>query len=92
MNYGDALNWCVKHNAVFRFVNRNERPSFVAMNETISGDKALELAITLDGKTVAGHAPLDSSTEPSKAVARALITCVEYFVKRESAMLTGALN
>jgi hypothetical protein len=82
MNYGDAINWCVQHDAVFRFVQRNERQDFIALNQAIPGDKSLELCQTIAGKNYVAHVPLDSSTEPSKAVARALITAVQHFGER----------
>ncbi len=83
MNYGDALQWCVKHNAVFRFVSRRTRGEFLAANMDIPGDKAIEMAVDINGKTVAGHYPLDSSKEPSAAIAVALIGCVEWFAKQK---------
>jgi hypothetical protein len=91
MTYGESVSWCIRHSAVFRFVPRNARQQFVAMNESVSGDKSIEVAYTReDGRTVAVHAPLDSSTEPSKAVARALIGCVEFLAQQRSAVITGA--
>jgi hypothetical protein len=93
MNYGDAISWCIRHSAVFRFVPRSARQQFVAMNESTPGSVSIEVAYTReDGKVVAVHAPLDSSTEPSKAVARALIGCVEFLARERSAGVTGSLN
>jgi len=83
ISYGDAIDWCIKNNGVFRFINRSERPTFVIANEKIPGDKAMELAADIHGKACVIHAPLDSSTEPSKAVARALIACVDHFAKMQ---------
>lgn len=92
IHYGDAISYCVCHNVVFRFVERRERSQFVLMNESVPGTHALELAITIDGKNYVAHSPLDSSSDPSRAVAVSLITCVEHFIKRDSRMITGALN
>lgn len=83
MHYGDAVAWSISHNAVFRFVKRRERGEFYAANMDIPGDKALEMAIDIAGKTVAGHFPLDASKEPSAAIALAIIGCVEFFAERE---------
>jgi len=91
MNYGTALQWCVQHRAVFRFINRRERGEFYAANLDIPGEFALELAIDLYGKTVAGHMPLDASKSPADAVAVALIGCVEWFEKqRGERLVVGA--
>lgn len=94
MTYGESLAWCLSHQAVFRFVRRRERGEFYAANMDIPGEYALELAITIRGRTVAGHMPLDSSKEPSRSVAEALIGCVEWFVKqdRQSLVVGGGLN
>lgn len=93
ISYGEALGWCVKHNAVFRIVNRRVRGEFLAANMDIPGDFALELAVDILGKTVVGHYPLDSTHEPSKAMALALIGCVQWFVEREGQALTvGSVN
>lgn len=92
MTYGDALHYCESHGAVFRFVKRRERGEFLAANMDIPGEYALELAVDLHGKTQVGHYPLDSSKEPSKSVAEALIGCVEWFVKREGTMIAGGMN
>ena len=91
ITYGDALAFCVQRNAVFRFVHRHARGEFLAANDSIPGNLALEMAITIQGKTVMGHMPLDASKEPSSAVALALTGCVEWFTKREGqALITGA--
>jgi len=92
MNYGDAIAWCVKNSAVFRFVERTERQDFVMLNERVPGTLSLELAHTIDGQNYVVHVPLDSTTEPSKAIARALIAGVQHFAERRSAMITGASN
>lgn len=92
INYGDAINWCIQNSAVFRFTDRRERSEFIFTNESIPGDKALELAVTIEGKTYVAHSPLDSSAEPSKAVAVSLIVCVEHFLKRESITFAGVAN
>jgi hypothetical protein len=94
MNYGDALGWCIRNEAVFRFIRRRDRAPFLYANESIPGDLALELAVTLNGKTYAGHYPLDSSKEPSAAVAVALIGCVEWFVNKQGqlAAIAGQVN
>lgn len=87
MTYGDALHYCESHGAVFRFVKRLERGEFLAANMDIPGEYALEMVVTIYRKNVVGHYPLDSSKEPSKSVAEALIGCVEWFVKREKQSL-----
>lgn len=93
MNYGDTLKWAIQNNAVFRFVNRKERGEFYAANMDIPGEFALEMAITVLDKTVAAHYPLDGTKEPSKAIAEAMIGCVEWFVKQQSrAIGAGGLN
>lgn len=93
ITYGESLAWCVQNNAVFRFVHRHARGEFLAANDSIPGEYALELAIDLYGKTVAGHMPLDSSKSPSDAVAVALTGCVEWFMKqRQQRLVVGGLN
>lgn len=94
ITYGNALAWCVQHHAVFRFVNRRERGEFYAANMDITGQYALELAVTRYGKTVAGHMPLDASKSPADAVAVALIGCVEWFEKQrwERLVVGGGVN
>lgn len=92
MNYGDALDWCVKHDTAFRFIRRDSRPDFAFMNESVPGDKALELALTINGRHYIAHAPLDSSKDPSNAIAAALIGCVEFFVKNNPLVATAKLN
>jgi hypothetical protein len=82
ISYGDAIQWCIRNGAVFRFVDRRERPEFVFVNQDKPGDKALELAVDIDGRTRAVHCPLDASGEPSKVVAVALISCVEFFLNK----------
>lgn len=85
INYGDAIQWCIRNGAVFRFTKRDSRPEFVYVNQDVPGTTALELAYTRgDGKTVAVHAPLDTSGEPSKVVALALISCVQFFMEKQS--------
>lgn len=84
ISYGDAIQWCVRNGAVFRFTKRDARPEFVFVNQDVPGEVALELAYTgEDGKTRAVHAPLDTSGEPSKVVALALISCVQFFAERQ---------
>ena len=93
ITYGEALGFCVKYRAVFRFIERRERGEFLAANMSIPGDHALELAITLYGKVVAAHMPLDSSKSPSDAVAVALIGFVEWFMKQKhQSLVVGGLN
>lgn len=92
MNYGDTLAWTIKHEALFRFVNRKIRGEFYAANLDIPGEFALEMAITVLGRTVAAHYPLDSSKEPSKAIAEAMIGCVEWFAKNRSRAIVGGVN
>lgn len=90
INYGDAIDWCIRNGAVFRFVNREARPDFVFVNQDTPGRVAIELAYTgEDGKTRAVHAPLDASGEPSKAVALALISCVQFFMEKQGRMLSA---
>lgn len=85
ISYGDAIKWCIQKQAVMRFVNQDTRPEFVVNNHR--GGVALELAITIEDKTVAAHSPMDMTAEPSKAVAIALIACVQYFVERNPSRL-----
>lgn len=95
MTYGDAIIWCVRHEAVFRFVERRSRSEFIATNESIPGDKSLELAVTVAGKTLVVHCPLDSSKERSGAVASALISSVKFFdekLAQRTAMVQGSVN
>ena len=92
MTYGESLGWCIKHNAVFRFINRRERGEFLAANDSIPGDFALEMAVDVLGKTVVGHYPLDSSKEPSKSVAEAMIGCVEWFEKNRGRAIGAGVN
>lgn len=92
MTYGQVLGWAIKHNAVFRFINRRERGEFLAANDSIPGEFALEMAVDIFGKTVVGHYPLDSSKEPSKAVAEAMIGCVEWFEKNKGRAITASVN
>lgn len=87
ITYGESVAWCVKNRAVFRFVHRHERGEFLAANDSIPGEYALELAVNILGKTVMGHYPLDSSKSPSDAVAVALIACVEWFEKQRGERL-----
>lgn len=92
ITYGESLGWCIKHNAVFRFINRRERGEFLAANDSIPGDFALEMAVDVLGKTVVGHYPLDSSKEPSKSVAEAMIGCVEWFEKDRGRAIGAGVN
>lgn len=92
ITYADALSWCIQHRAVFRFIERRERGEFLAANESIPGDFALELAVDVLGQTQVGHYPLDSSKEPSKAIALALINCVEWFEKQIGKALVSGVN
>ena len=92
MTYGESLGWCIKHAAVFRFINRRERGEFLAANDSIPGEFALEMAVDILGKTVVGHYPLDSSKEPSKAVAEAMIGCVEWFEKNQGRAIGAGVN
>lgn len=85
ISYGDAIKWCIQKQAVMRFVSQDSRPEFLVTNHR--GGVALELAIDIDGKTVAAHSPMDLTAEPSKAVALALIACVQYFVERNASKL-----
>lgn len=93
ISYGEALGWCVKNDAVFRFVHRHARGEFLAANDSIPGEYALELAVNIYGKTIMGHYPLDSSKSPSDAVAVALIACVEWFIKqKQQRLVVGGVN
>jgi hypothetical protein len=95
ITYGESLAWCVKHAAVFRFISRRERGEFYAANMDIPGNLAMEMAITVAGKTIAAHYPLDASKEPSNAVAVALIGCVTWFAEREAqgqSLVVGGVN
>ena len=92
MNYGEALGWCEKSGAVFRFVKRRVRGEFLAANMDIPGEYALEMAVDILGKTHVGHYPLDSSKSPSDAVAVALIGCVEWFQKNQGRAIGAGVN
>lgn len=93
ITYGDAISYCIRHNAVFRFCERRARSEFIATSESIPGNKSLELAITIDGKIYAVHCPLDSSKEPSSAVASALIAGVGFMMEKvRQPMVTGVAN
>lgn len=59
ISYGDAIQWCIQKKAVMRFVSQDSRPEFLVNNHR--GGVALEMAITIDGKTVAAH----NLTQPS---------------------------
>ena len=84
ISYGDAIEWCIRNGAVWRFCKREERPEFAFVNRDTPGTISIELAYTgEDGGTRAVHAPLDTSGEPSKAVALALICCVQFFVEKQ---------
>ena len=82
INYRDAIKWCIQNDAVFRFTERRARSEFIIMNEATPGDKSLELAVTVDGRTIAVHCPLDASKEPSSAVASSLTAGVEFFIAK----------
>jgi hypothetical protein len=92
ISYGEAIDWCVKNNAVFRFVNRRDRSQFVILNESIPGDKAVELAADVYGRTCVVHCALDSSVEPSNALAKALIGCVGHLIKQQKRSLIMSAN
>jgi hypothetical protein len=92
MTYGESIDFCEKHGAVFRFVKRRERGEFLAANMEIPGAYALEMAVDILGKTVVGHMPLDSSKAPSDAVAVALIGCVEWFQKNQGRAIGAGGN
>ena len=93
ITYGDALGFCVKHNAVFRVVNRRVRGEFLAANMDIPGDFALEVVVDIYGRSVVAHYPMDSTHEPSKAMTLALIGCVEWFMKqKQQRLVVGGLN
>lgn len=83
ISYGDAMAWCVREGAVIRFVKRGERPDFVDMNKDVPGTLAVEMAVDVDRRTVAVHRPLDSSAEPSKAVAKAIIECMMFLAEKQ---------
>lgn len=92
ISYGDAIQWCIRNGAVFRFTNRESRPEFVYVNQAVPGTLALELAYTgEDGRTRAVHAPLDTSGDPSNVVALALISCVQFFVEKQGQVLTAVM-
>jgi hypothetical protein len=84
ISYGEAINWCIKNGAVMRFTERRARPEFIFVNQDIPGDKALELAVDIGDKTYAVHCPLRLGIEPSKTIASALISCVEFFLNKQS--------
>lgn len=88
ISYGEAIDWCIRSGAVMRFAERKSRPEFIFLNKDVPGTKALELAVEIEGRTVAAHAPLDISIEPSKAVALALMECVQFFVEKQSNVLS----
>ena len=88
MTYGDAIKWCIQRGAVMRFVTQDSRPQFVITATKPSG-VAVEMAIDQDGKTIVAHYPLDLNTEPSRAVAKAVIGCVEYFIERKTQVLAS---
>ena len=92
ISYCEAIDWCVKSNAVFRFVNRRDRSQLVMMNEGIPADKGVELAADVYGRTCVVHCALDSSVEPSNALAKALIGCVEHFIKQQKRSLVVSMN
>lgn len=87
ISYGDALTWCIRNGAVFRFTDRDSRPDFAYVNSAVPGKLALELAYTGDdGKTRAVHASLDTSGDPSNVVALALISCVQFFMEKQTGL------
>jgi hypothetical protein len=87
ISYGEAIQWCIRNGAVFRFTDRDSRSEFVYVNQSVPGRFALELAYTGDdGKTRAVHAPLDISGDPSKTVALALISCVQFFMEKQTGL------
>lgn len=90
ISYGDAIQWCIQKKAVIRFVNQDSRPEFFTANHR-SG-VALELAINVDGRTVAAHCPVNSGKDPSQAVAVAVISCVQYFVERKTSALVSPIT
>lgn len=87
LSYGDAISWSIRHEAVMRFVNRETRRE-AYLDKSTEGI-ALEMAITVEGRTVAAHMPLDYRDEPSKAVAKAVINCVEWFIQKRSGLIVG---
>lgn len=92
INYGDAIAWCIQNGAVWRFVKREARPEFAYVNQDVPGTIAIELAYTDEtGKTKAVHAPLDIGGEPSKTVALALISCVQFFMERQGQVLSAVM-
>lgn len=92
MTYGESIDFCERHQAVFRFVKRRARGEFLAANMDIPGEYALEMVIDILGQPVIGHYPLDSSKSPSDAVAVALIGCVEWFQKNQGRAITTGVN
>ena len=87
LTYSDAIAWCIKRKAVFRFVERGSRPDFVFINQQTPGTQSLELMYERDGRPVAVHVALDTSVEPSKSVAIALISAVTFFMNKESCLI-----
>jgi hypothetical protein len=86
ISYGDAIAWSIKNEAVMRFVNKRDRPDFISING--SEGIALEMAVTIEGRTIVSHRPLEFSASPANAVARAVIECVEFFLARQSSVLS----
>lgn len=89
ISYGDAIQWCIQKKAVMRFVNEDTRPEIVVNNHR--GGVALEIAIGIDGKTIAAHSLLNFGADPSKAVAVAVISCVQYLIERKTTTLVSPL-
>ncbi len=87
INYGDAIQWCVKNNAVMRFVDRDSRREFVDF-DGLTG-LALEMCVEISGKKIAGHMVLDTTKAPSNAVAEAVIGCVEFFLQKQKGAVIG---
>lgn len=92
MTYGESIDFCERHAAVFRFVKRRTRGEFLAANMEIPGEYALEMVVDILGQPVIGHYPLDSSKSPSDAVAVALIGCVEWFQKNQGRAIGAGVN
>jgi len=89
-SYGDAIAWCIQNDAVIRFTNQDRRPEFIIGNP--SSGVALEVAITIDGKTYVAHAPLDKSIEPGLSVGLALMGCIKFFLEKRARVATMVLN
>lgn len=86
MNLGDAIAWSIQNDAVMRFVTKDNRRE-IFQNGLAGHAAALEMAATVNGRTLAAHCPLSISMEPSKAIALAVMSCAEHFVNKKSSLI-----